>query len=163
MPWKAMCSPAEWGRVIKIVASMLMVGIIERIPMSVIECFGLVAACGAAGGLTTCFHKDSVTLPKYDRKTKIWKPGAIGTVLIGAIAAMLVWAMYGSAATHDFSNLATGSSSSFSLTVAQLASSFLTGLTGGRVLVLFAQQNADQFTKKKLSDKMKDIMDITKE
>jgi len=125
--------------------------------MSIVCCLLLVASCGAVGGLVSCFHKDAVVLPKFDKRTKIWKPGAIGTVLIGAIAADLVWALYGPASGHDFVNAAP---QAFSLTLSQLASSFVTGLAGGKILTLLAQQNADQFTKGKLSKEIKTIVDI---
>lgn len=61
--------------------------------MSVLHCLILVAVMGAVGGLAACFHKDAVVLPKFDKRAKIWKPGAIGTVLSGAVAAGLVWAL----------------------------------------------------------------------
>ncbi|HEV7925886.1 MAG TPA: hypothetical protein VGR14_11050 [Verrucomicrobiae bacterium] len=128
--------------------------------MSIAHCLLLVAAFGAAGGLAACFHKDAVVLPKYDRRTKIWKPGAIGTILSGAVAAGLVWCLYGPASAYDFVSAAP---KTFSLTLSQLASSFVTGLAGGRVLTLIAQQKADQFTKAKLSKDMKTIVDIEDE
>jgi hypothetical protein len=124
--------------------------------MSIGHCLILVAALGAAGGLTACFHKDAVVLPRYDKRAKIWKPGAIGIVLVGAVAADLVWALYGPASSHD---LLSATPQTFSLTLSQLAGSFVTGLGGGKILALMAQQKADQFTKGKLSKDIKTIVD----
>lgn len=107
--------------------------------------------------VAACFHRDAVVLPRFDKRTKIWKPGAIGTILIGAVAAGLIWCLYGPASAYDFVSVAP---KMFSLTPSQLASSFLTGFAGGRVLTLVAQQKADQFTKGKLSKDIKTIVDI---
>jgi hypothetical protein len=41
-----------------------------------------------------------------------------------------------------------------------LAGSVVTGLAGGKILTLLAQQRADQFTKGKLSKDIKTIVDI---
>ncbi len=125
--------------------------------MSVLHCLILVAVMGAVGGLAACFHKDAVVLPKFDKRAKIWKPGAIGTVLSGAVAAGLVWALYGPASSYD---LLKTTPQTFSLTLAQLAGSVVTGLAGGKILTLMAQQRADQFTKGKLSKDIKTIVDI---
>jgi hypothetical protein len=38
--------------------------------MTIVHCLMLVAALGAAGGLTACIHKDAVVLPKYDKRAK---------------------------------------------------------------------------------------------
>lgn len=122
-----------------------------------VRCLFWIALCGAGGGVAACFHKDAVVLPRFDKRTKIWKPGAIGTILIGAVAAGLIWCLYGPASAYDFVSVAP---KMFSLTPSQLASSFLTGFAGGRVLTLVAQQKADQFTKGKLSKDIKTIVDI---
>jgi hypothetical protein len=125
--------------------------------MSIGHCLLLVAALGGTGGLTACFHKDAVVLPRYDKRAKIWKPGAFGIILIGAVAADLVWALYGPASSHD---LLSTTPQTFSLTLSQLAGSFVTGFGGGKILTLIAQQKADQFTKGKLSKDIKTIVDI---
>ena len=109
------------------------------------------------GGLVTCFHKDAVVLPKFDKRAKIWKPGAIGTVLSGAVAADLIWALYGPASSYD---LLKTTPQTFSLTLGQLAGSFVTGLAGGKILTLMAQHRADEFTKGKLSKEIKTMVDM---
>jgi hypothetical protein len=81
-------------------------------------------------------------------------------VLVGAVAADLMWALYGPASNRDPSST---TPQMFSLPLSQWAGSFVTGLGGGQILALMAQHKAEQFTKGKLSKDMKTMVDTEKD
>jgi hypothetical protein len=68
---------------------------------------------------------------------------------LGAFAAGVVWSLNGPCAFFDF---ASDAPQKVSLTLGQLASSALVGLSGGRVLTLMAEQKLDQIAKSKFSE-----------
>ena len=105
--------------------------------MTLLNCLECVSACGAIGGAAACLHRDQILFPKYDKEAKVLVPGAIGTVVVGAVAAAFVWALYGPLSTYDVANPAT---TPITLTVQQLGISGLTGFGGGRTLTYLAQK-----------------------
>lgn len=59
---------------------------------------GVIAAAGAVGGIINALLSDSgVFLPgTYEVEgRRIWKPGALGNMLLGAAAAFITWGLYG--------------------------------------------------------------------
>ena len=72
-----------------------------RDPIYAWEIIGLVAILGMAGGLTNCFFAGGFTSPQSDTKGKVWKPGWIANIVIGGIAAVVVWCFYGPASSYD--------------------------------------------------------------
>ena len=59
---------------------------------------GVVVIAGALGGVINALMTDSgFILPgRYNEGgKKIWKPGALGNVAIGAAAALITWGLYG--------------------------------------------------------------------
>jgi hypothetical protein len=109
--------------------------------MNLISCVGLISLCGAIGGGAACLHREKVLFPRFDREANVWIPGGVGTILIGAIAATLVWALYGPLSTYDLVN---PSPVPLTLTLQQLGLSGITGFTGGRTLTLLAQKQIDR-------------------
>jgi hypothetical protein len=110
---------------------------------------GIIAGFGAMGGIVNSFQTGERNIwPKYDDDLKIWRPGWMGNAFIGAVAAVVVWMVYGPLAAFD---LAGSDSSKISLTLMQLGSSSIVGLSGGKILTLLAQQKADQITKNYLA------------
>src|ERR1700757_4702100 len=60
-------------------------------------CLLLVASAGAVGGLLNAFFADH-GLKRPSFLHGIWCPGAVGNVVVGAISAVVSWALYGSGA-----------------------------------------------------------------
>ena len=123
--------------------------------MSVYLLILCVAGAGALGGLANCALEKEFHLPHLWAKGKIWRPGWIGNVLVGAVAAIAVWGIYGPLASYD---LAKGTGPEISLTVFQLASSIIAGLSGGKILTLMAQRDAEKVAKDKFADMLKESL-----
>lgn len=98
---------------------------------------GLIAALGALGGLVQCITR-GFRWPYRDESGQMWFLGSIGTIVVGAIAAPVVWGFYGTFASFDMCDAAkTGGPQ---LPGLQLAFSVLVGFGGGEVLKLEAQK-----------------------
>jgi len=115
--------------------------------MGIIGLIFLVAAVGGIGGFANCLVVGELSLPHIDRGARIWRPGWIGNIFVGALAAVVVWGVYGPFASFDIirDNLKEAS-----LTIAQLLSSLLVGLSGGRILTNLAEKQADKVAKESL-------------
>lgn len=97
----------------------------------------MIAVMGAIGGLANCTHSKEFHLPHADKKARTWRPGWVGNVLLGSVAAVVVWGIYGPFALYDFFD---PKPVEFHLTLTQLASSLLTGISGSRILTLESQK-----------------------
>ena len=98
--------------------------------MSILSLILLIAFIGAFGGFANCAVKGEFELPHIDDGTKVWKPGWISNIVVGAIAATVVWGLYGPLASFDILNEAPPG---VSYTISHLASSLLVGFGGGRI------------------------------
>jgi len=123
--------------------------------MNVWEIIGLVAVLGMAGGLTNCFLAGGFTSPQSDTKGKVWKPGWIANIVIGGIAAVVVWCFYGPASSYD---LVKDGVIDFHLPVVQIASSILVGISGAKILTTMAQRQAERAAKIDLAKVLEDIL-----
>jgi hypothetical protein len=119
----------------------------------------IVAALGALGGLVNCAMSDEFKLPGFDKNANIWRPGWVGNILVGAVAAIAVWGIYGPLASFDVIN---GQPQEMRLTVAQLLSSIIVGLSGGRILSLMAEKQAERVAKESLVQALQRIIPPTK-
>jgi hypothetical protein len=96
----------------------------------------VVIIVGALGGGVNALMTDSgFILPgEYDvAGNKIWKPGALGNMLLGASAAFISWGLYGPFTGYILMppNLQAGEAS---LTLSALVGAFLVGIGGSRVI-----------------------------
>jgi hypothetical protein len=91
----------------------------------------LVLACGGLGGLVNALLAGDLHLPH--REENIYSPGWIGNVVVGAVAALVFWGLYGPMAkVAVIGTTAPGVPVAF--TIAELAGSVVTGIGGGRIL-----------------------------
>lgn len=100
---------------------------------------GIIAGFGALGGIINALISDNgFILWKMDRVngTRIWRPGFIGNVAIGAAAAFVSWGLYGRWAGSPAVGTPAGSTSqpSWYETLSALTGAFLVGVAGARVL-----------------------------
>ena len=87
-------------------------------------------AVGTVGGLVNCILNGGFPLPHLDRKTKVWRPGWLGNVLLGMVAAV-VWGMSNLATFYEFPAKAPAD---LRLTPALLLGALLAGVGGAHFL-----------------------------
>jgi hypothetical protein len=120
--------------------------------MTIWQIILLIAGCGAIGGIVNSAISGEFRLPQFDRVAKVWRPGWIGNVLVGAVASVVVWGIYGPLASYD---LLTGEMTGAHLTIAQLLTSLVIGLSGGKILTLMAEKQAATISKDQLAAAVK--------
>ena len=98
----------------------------------------VIAGAGAAGGLVNALLTDNgFVLPKYvvADPARVWKPGFLGNVIIGAAAALVTWGLYGRWAGAVIAGAPPGSTSAkFYETLSGFTGAFLAGIGGARIL-----------------------------
>lgn len=105
--------------------------------MILVAVFGV----GAIGGLVNSLVSGSLQLPGVDHDARVYRPGWVGNVIVGGIAALVFWALYGPLAEAVI--IGPGNPGSLpSTTLADLAGSLLTGLGGGRLLTAEVDRHA---------------------
>jgi membrane associated rhomboid family serine protease len=94
-------------------------------------CALLIITAGAVGGVTNALLTDNgFIMPRI--KDRIWCPGFISNVLLGAFSAFASWAFYGSGASIELTQ--TTEQAAISLRFSALAGAFLVGVAGARWL-----------------------------
>jgi hypothetical protein len=122
-------------------------GALQILPsVSIVSAALVIAALGAIGGLVNCAIAGEFALPHIDREAKVWRPGWIGNVVVGAVAAPVIWGIYGPLAGHAITG-----ADKIDLTLAQVFVSVVIGLGGGRILTLEAQKQAERVAKNNIT------------
>jgi hypothetical protein len=98
----------------------------------------IIAGAGAAGGILNALLTDNgFVVPKYvhAEDARVWKPGFIGNIVIGAAAAFVTWGLYGRWAGSALAGAAPDSNpAKFYETLSGVTGAFLAGIGGARVL-----------------------------
>lgn len=93
-----------------------------------------VFAAGCFGGLTNAAIAGELQLPHKDPEAKVFRPGWIGNVLIGGVAALVFWGLYGPMAAAVVIGPESPEAAAAVLRVSELFGALLTGVGGGRLL-----------------------------
>src|SRR4051794_36055270 len=109
----------------------------------------LVLACGAVSGFVNALLAGDLHLPRRDED--VYSPGWIGNVVVGAVAALVFWGLYGPMAKTAIVGPRSPNIQVI-LTVAELAGSVVTGIGGGRILSSEVEKKALARTKDELTD-----------
>jgi len=92
----------------------------------------IVVVCGGIGGFINALMAGDLRLPHRDEASNLYSPGWAGNVAVGAIAALVYWALYGPLAKMSLFGVSPAVQPTF--TLAELAGSIVTGIGGGRIL-----------------------------
>ena len=102
------------------------------------QIFGILFLAGGLGGAINALMTDNgFIMAKWEdaNGNKIWRPGVIGNVFIGAVAAVISWGLYGPFADYVFVGFSgTAPQTAPSLTVAAFVGAMLIGVGGARWL-----------------------------
>lgn len=104
-----------------------------------------VLACGAIGGAVATLIGTEGTKKAAVRFTIT---AALWNTLLGAVAALVVWAVYGPMASLDI--IRSLSDSDLHLTIGQMAAAFLTGMAGRPILIALRDKHAAQVNQAKM-------------
>jgi hypothetical protein len=114
----------------------------------------VVSVSGAVGGFVNALLAGDLHLPHREHET-LYSPGWIGNVVIGAVAALVVWGLYGPMA--KVAVISSGNvSTPVALTIAEVAGSILTGIGGGRILSSEVEKKALTKMKDELTGALRD-------
>jgi len=91
-------------------------------------------AAGCVGGFTNAAISGELHLPHTDPEARVYRPGWIGNVLIGGVAALVFWGLYGPMAAAVLIGPEDVSAAAPTLRVSELFAALLTGIGGGRLL-----------------------------
>lgn len=116
----------------------------------------LIAVVGAVGGIANCAITGEFVLPQVDTEAKAWRPGWVGNVVVGAVAAVVVWGVNGPLSQYD---IIADSDETLHLTLGQLLSSIVVGLGGGNILTQMAQKQAERVAKETLASSLRTLLD----
>jgi hypothetical protein len=125
----------------------------------------LIFGAGFVGGLVNSLVAGELRLPQKDPTANVYRPGWIGSCLVGGVAAVTIWGLYGPLANTALLG-GVGTTVAPILKVGELFGSLVTGMGGGRILfgevdrrALQHQNAALVFTKNQLSDTFAQLPD----
>jgi hypothetical protein len=108
-------------------------------------------AVGCLGGLTNAAIAGELKLPHKDPEAKVYRPGWVGNVLVGGVASLVFWGLYGPMSQA----VLIGPSDAHIvpvLRVAELFAGLLTGIGGGRLLTNEVDKRLLEKEKKALTE-----------
>jgi hypothetical protein len=124
----------------------------------------LVFAAGIVGGLVNSLMAGEFQLPRRDRQANVYKPGWMGSCLIGGLAAVAFWGLYGPLTGYLLIGTSDAAVAPPTLNVGELFGSLVTGIGGGKLLlgqvdrrVLKSERDALIATKSTLADVVKNL------
>ncbi len=126
----------------------------------------VVAGAGIVGGVVNAFLSDNgFFLPKKDLVdgNTIWRPGFLGNMFVGGVAAFISWGLYGPYAESVFVGSQpplTTNASSFALTLSAFVGAILVGIAGSRWLTNEIDKHILRITAAKAAQSTKVDADI---
>lgn len=111
----------------------------------------LVLAAGAVGGLVSSLVDGAFHLPHKDAEAQVYRPGWLGNVAVGAIAAVMLWGLYGPQANEVLVGAGTHLHDTV-LKVSELAGALVSGIGGSRLLAAEVDKAALSHEKTALSN-----------
>lgn len=104
---------------------------------------------GAIGGIVNSAVTGEFALPALDSENGIWRPGWIGNVLVGIVAAIIIAAMYGPIAQYD---LIKNEGIPPSIRLSEIMGAVVVGMGGGNILTQLSKNNAERVSRADLAN-----------
>ena len=99
---------------------------------------------GCLGGFTNAAMVGEMRLPHTDSDAKVFRPGWLGNVLVGGVAAVVFWGLYGPMADAIVVGPADPNGKVATLLVSELFAGIVTGIGGGRLLTFAVEKQMSQ-------------------
>ncbi|MDP3774017.1 MAG: hypothetical protein Q8Q85_07080 [Gemmatimonadales bacterium] len=112
----------------------------------------IIFVAGCIGGITNAAIAGELRLPYTDPEARVYRPGWVGNVLIGGIAALVFWGLYGPMAAAVLMGPIDPAAPQPLLRVSELFAALLTGIGGGRLLTAEVERRVFDREKKALTD-----------
>ena len=122
-----------------------------------------VFAAGCIGGLTNAVMTGEMQLPHKDVEAKVFRPGWIGNVVVGGVAAVVFWGLYGPMATAVVIGQPNPQGLPAVLRVSELFGALLTGIGGGRLLTAAVDRQIAEREKAALTEAKNTLADTVVE
>jgi hypothetical protein len=107
---------------------------------------------GCLGGLTNAAIAGELRLPHTEPEARVYKPGWVGNVLVGGVAALVFWGLYGPMASAVLIGPHEAGVVVATLRVSELFAALLTGVGGGRLLTAEVDRLVLEKEKKALTE-----------
>jgi|SRR5215217_799060 len=98
-----------------------------------------IVVAGMLGGVLNALLSDSGFIwpgsyPVGDTGQTVWKPGALGNVILGGAASFISWGLYGPFAEYTLAPLGSPSTGGPILTISTLVGAFVAGIAGSKLI-----------------------------
>lgn len=103
-------------------------------PLSLISAAAAVFLAGCLGGFVNALLVGELKLPRWESSTNVYQPGLLGNVLIGGVAVLVFWGLYGRLGDATVLGVSSDPVPPVYLSLSELVGSILTGVGGGRIL-----------------------------
>lgn len=127
----------------------------------------LVFVAGAVGGFVNSLIAGELQLPRRDRRSNVYRPGWLGSCLVGGIASVTFWGLYGPLSDSALIGGEAMVTATLTLKVGELFGSLVTGIGGGKLLLgaverkgLENQRDALAATKVELSETLQKLSEF---
>ena len=90
---------------------------------------------GCFGGFANVLVSGGFQLPRFDMDARVWHPGWIGNIVVGGIAALVFWGLYGPLSTSVVLGTPTNPEMQIVLRVGEFCGAVVSGIGGGRLLM----------------------------
>lgn len=94
----------------------------------------LIFVAGCVGGFVNSLVTGELKLPTRDAEAKVYRPGWLGTVVVGGAAAAASWGLYGPLAELALLGVDTGNGATPVLRLSEFFGALIVGFGGGRWL-----------------------------
>lgn len=91
-------------------------------------------SAGCVGGFVNALVSGELKLPRTDEEAHVYRPGWIGTVIVGGVAAAASWGLYGPLAEITLLGTAADTGAAPVLRVSEFFGALILGFGGGRWL-----------------------------
>ena len=120
----------------------------------------ILIVAGAIGGLVNAyFASEGFTLSRFDTLAdgvRIWRPGFLGNVFVGSVAAFVLGGLYG-----PLAQIIIGTHTLIPLSIGVVAGAVISGVGGARILTQEVDKRIADATNKQISQTLNNLVAVS--